>query len=121
MRPALARRLERALWLQRLRTLGPTVLFLIVCVVLGGYVFSQRLDRTDPTVSLTQISGTITEAHRVAGRAAVFVAHVRLDDGREVDADSVLATVLVPNERVSVSIARHASGKLSFHVVQIVN
>lgn len=121
MRPETARQLRRAIWSQRLRSYGPTVGLVLACVVLGGYLFNVRIDRSDPTVALTQINGTILDARRVAGRAAVFIAHVKLDTGKEVDADSTLAAVLRPSERVTVSEARHASGKLSYHVLQVMH
>lgn len=121
MQPELARKMQRAIWRYRLRSYGPTAALVALFVVLGGFVISYRFDRVDPTVGLTQFAGTILQAQRVAGRAAIFIAHVRLDDGREVDADSTLATVLEPTKRVIVSEARHASGKTSFHVLQVVN
>ncbi len=121
MRPEMARELQRAIWRQRFKSYGPTVTLVLVCAVLGGYLFSFRLDRADPTMALTQLNGTIFEAHRVSGRAAVFVAHIRLDDGKDVNADSTLAAVLKPNERVLLSQARHASGKVSYHVLQVLN
>ncbi len=121
MRPEAARKLGRAIWTQRLRTFGPTVLFLLLCVAAGGYLFAPRADRGDPTVSVTQINGTVLEAHRVSGRAAIFIAQVRLDDGKVVTADSTLAAVLLPHERVILSQTQHASGKLSHRVLQVLN
>lgn len=121
MRPDMARKLGRAIWRQRLVTYGPTFALLLFCASIGGYLFTQKLGRSDPMVETMQVDGTIMEAHRVSGRAAVFIAHVRLDDGREVDADSTLTTALVPKERVVVSQSRHASGKVSHHVMQLKN
>jgi hypothetical protein len=97
------------------------VALLAFCAVLGGTFFNMKLDRADPTVELTQVSGIVLEAHRAAGRAAVFIAHVRLDDGREIDADSVLPSPPAQHERVLLSQSRHASGKVSHHVLKMIN
>lgn len=119
MRPEMAKKLQRAVWRQRLTSYGPTVLLLIGCTVLGGWFFSFKMDRADPTVALTQVNGTVIEAKRVASKASVTIAHIRLDDGKEVDADSTLPLPLVPNEHVVLNEYKHASGKLSYHVLQV--
>lgn len=121
MRPDMARKLQRAIWMNRLKAYGPTVLFVMVCVIAGGFWFNSRLASGDPTVSVVQTAGTVQATTRVASRAAIYIVHVKLDDGKEVDADSTLAVIPVANERVALNQARHASGKTTYHVTHVVH
>ena len=115
----MAKRLQRAIWRQRLITYVPTALLLIGGTLIGGWVFSFKLDRADPTVAMTQVDGTVLEAHRVASKVVTYIAHVRLANGKEIDADSTLPVPLPPNEHVVLNEMRHASGKTSYHVLQV--
>jgi len=121
MRPEMARKLAQAIWRQRVTTYGPTLLLLIVCTSLGGWFFSYRLDRADPAIAMTEVTGIVMEARRVASKTAVTIAHIRLDDGKEIDADSTLPAPLIPNEHVVLNEMRHASGKMSYHVLKVQN
>ena len=119
MRPEMARKLQRAIWISRLKVYGPTLFLLALCVLGGGYWYSSRLASGDPTVNLVQITGTVTASNRVASRAAIYIVHVKLDDGNEVVADSTLTIIPVASDHVTLNKATHASGKMTYHVLQV--
>ncbi len=117
MREEISRRLTRAIWRRRLATWGPA----LVLAVMGAaaYLMELRVERMDPAEDVTTLAATVLSARRLPSKANVSIAHLLTDSGEEVDADSQLGVVLQPTERVTVSRVRHASGKVSFHVVAV--
>lgn len=121
MTPEQARRLNRIVWLDRLRRLGPAVLGLLLLA--GGFAFltGERLSRVDRTLEAHTVGGEVVAAVRMAGRQGGFQVHARLDDGREIDAASRLSQPPFPGERVEIRAASHSSGKVTYDVVRLLN
>lgn len=112
-----ARRLGTLIWRERLRRWLPPVLG-VLCLF-GGLTlyFNWQSSHSDPTVELHPRSGTVLNVKRQTLRSAAIV-HVRLDDGSEVDAFSGLGAILAPGTPVQIGEARHASGRLTYDILQ---
>jgi hypothetical protein len=112
-----SRELSRLVWRERLRTFAPVVL-LVACGFAGlTFYFNWQRSHSDPTVGFAQVHGTVLEVKRQTLRSAAIV-HVKLDDGREVDAFSGLGTLLPPGTHVDIAAATHASGKLTYDITR---
>lgn len=112
-----SRRLSALIWRERLRKWIPIGLA-IVCLF-GGltFYFNWQSNHSDPTIDLHARSGTVLGVKRQTLRSAAIV-HVKLDDGSEVDAFSGLGTFLTPGTPVQIGEARHASGRLTYDILQ---
>lgn len=112
-----SRALSRLVWRERLRTFLP----LLVAVACGfaalTFYFNWQRSKADPTVSYAEMHGTVVEVKRQTLRSAAIV-HVKLDDGRDVDAFSGLGTLLAPGTHVDIAASTHASGKLTYDVTR---
>jgi len=119
MRPEVARRLTRAVWKQRAKSWLPTVLLVVALSAGAIYQLDYRIAHMDRTVAVTAVNGVVVSARRLPTKAGVTLAHVRLDDGSEVDADSTLPVAPHTYDRVMLERAQHASGRVSYHVAQV--
>jgi hypothetical protein len=119
MRKEVSQKLTRAIWRQRFRTWGSAALVALAVLAGAAYLMELRIGRLDPATEAKTVQATILEAHRLPARANISVARIRTDAGEEADADSQLGVILQPRERVAVSRVRHASGKVSYHIVEV--
>lgn len=112
-----ARALSRLVWRERLRTVLPLVA-LAACgfAALTAY-FSWQRSKADPAIAYADVHGTVLDVKRQTLRSAAIV-HVKLDDGRDVDAFSSLGMLLPPGTHVDIAAATHASGKLTYDITR---
>jgi hypothetical protein len=115
-----ARRLTALVWRERARRWLPVLL--VVLVLAGGVTFmlSSQVERADRTVAVHQREGTVLSIKQGGSRGASIV-RVHLDDGRDVDAYSTSRIVVPKGAHVIVTEARHASGRLTYDVVRLVD
>ena len=109
-----SRRLKAMVWRERARKVIPIVLGLVVLFAGATYMLSSQLTRADRTVEVATHTGTVTGISRSGPRSSI--AHVHLDDGRDVDALSQMSIIPPAGSHVVVSESRHASGRLSYDV-----
>lgn len=121
MTPEQKRKLERMIWTQRLKVLVPSVL--VVALVFGGFAWmtARQAARVDRTVESHLVAGEVVGTPRITGRRGGFLVHVRLGDGKEVDALSALSTPPVAGESIELRAAAHKSGRVTYSVVRLVN
>lgn len=121
MTPEQARRLNRLIWADRLRRWGPTAIGLAALLLGMAYLMGEKLARIDTVVEAEVLHGRITDAARMAGRRGGFLVHARLDDGRDVEAISQLAQPPLEGEEAEIRAARHASGRVTYDVLRLLN
>ena len=109
-----SRRLKAMVWRERARRWVPIVLGLVVLFAGATYMLSSQLTRADRTLEVASHTGTVTGITRSGPRSAI--AHVHLDDGRDVDALSQFNLIPPAGSHVTVSESRHASGRLTYDV-----
>ena len=59
---------------------------------------------------------TVVSAERSLSRKGGYVVHVKLDDGKQIDAVSLLAFMPAPGSHAEVKMARHQSGLVTYNV-----
>lgn len=112
-----SRALSRLVWRDRIRQALPLLAFAVLAFAGLTFYFNWQKSHADPTLSFTPHTATVLEVRRQSVRNAAIV-HVKLDDGREVDAFSGLTTLLPPGAEVEIAEARHASGKSTYDVMK---
>ena len=112
-----SRRLTAMIWRQRVKQWVPVALVLVLLFAGATYMLSNQLSKADKTLNVVSHSGTVTGITRAGPRSAI--AHVHLDDGRDVDALSQLNVIPLAGTHVTVSESRHASGRLSYDITRL--
>ena len=112
-----SRRLTAMVWRQRIKQWVPVALALVLLFAGATYMMSRQLSKADQTLNVVSHSGTVTGITRAGPRSAI--AHVHLDDGRDVDALSQLNVIPPAGTHVTVSESRHASGRLTYDVTRL--
>ena len=109
-----SRRLMAMVWRERARKWVPIALALVVLFAGATYMLSSQLSRADRTLEVVSHTGTVTGISRSGPRSSI--AHVHLDDGRDVDALSQMSIIPPAGAHVVVSESRHTSGRLSYDI-----
>jgi hypothetical protein len=119
--PEQKRKLERMIWMQRLKVLVPSV---AVVLVLGGvyvWVMAEKIAQVDAVTDTHTVSGMVEGMPRLTGRRGAFQFHVRLQDGSEVDVASRLPQPPHDGERVELRASDHKSGRVTYAVLRLVD
>ena len=112
-----SRQLSRLVWRDRVRRAAPLAIAVVVILSVVAYVTEVQVSHVDRTVDVKVHEATVLAVKRNVSRGAVVV-QVHLDDGRDVDALSVLRVTPHAGSHVVVNEAKHASGRLSFDVAR---
>jgi xanthosine utilization system XapX-like protein len=112
-----SRQLSRLVWRDRIRRAAPPVIALVVILGVVAYVTDVQISHVDRTVDVKEHTATVLAVKHGGARGAAVV-QVHLDDGRDVDAVSVLRVTPNAGAHVVVNEAKHASGRLSFDVAR---
>lgn len=118
MRAERERELTRLIWKERItRSL---IAVLAAVAIFGGYVFLtyERTRLVDVTVETARLDGTVVSTAPGLTSKSVVV-HVRLDDGREIDATSTLKLLPAPGAHTEIRMARHQSGRVTYDVAKV--
>lgn len=121
MTPEQKRKLERMIWMQRLKVLVPSV---AVVLVLGGvyaWVMAEKIARVDAVTQTHVVAGTVEGTPRITGRRGAFQVHVRLQDGNEVDVSSRLPQPPHNGEHVELRASDHESGRITYALMRLVD
>ena len=112
-----ARRLTRLVWRDRVRTWLPVAAVGLVLIGAVCFLTETQIDHADRTVDVTVHDATVMDIKRTAARGAAVV-HVRLQDGRDVDAVSLFRMAPTAGTHVVVNEAKHASGRSTYDLVR---
>jgi hypothetical protein len=111
-----ARRLTWLVWRDRAMRWLPVAAAGAGLLVAVAFLTETRIGRSDRTVDVQVHKATVVDIKRTAQGGAMV--HVRLDDGRIVDAVSLFRVAPTAGSHVVVNEERHASGHLTFDVVR---
>jgi hypothetical protein len=116
-----ARRLTVLVWRERARRWLPV--FVVVLALAGAFVFvlANQIGRADRTVDVTQRDGIVTGLKSGGNARGASILRVHLDDGRDVEAFSPFRIVPPQGSHVVIAEARHASGRLTYDVMRVVD
>jgi len=115
-----ARRLNALVWRDRLKRIVPLVALAAVIVAVLTWLLVWQVEKSDATVDVKAHQATVLGIKRAGTRGAAIL-HVHLDDGRDVDAVSVMRVDPQPGAHVVVNEARHSSGRVTYDVARLAN
>ena len=112
-----ARKLSRLLWRDRLRRGG--LLVLAAAALAGAFVLTDRYRtaRSDPTLESHNVRAVVAGFGSGNIARGAYIVHVRLDDGRDVDAFSTLKVAPAKGATVLLNEARHQSGRVTYDLI----
>jgi hypothetical protein len=115
-----SRRLTALVWRERARRW--LLVLVVVLAVVGAltFVLSNQVQRADRTVDVRERDGMVVSIKQGGSRGASIV-RVHLDDGSDVDAFSASRIVPPKGAHVVIAEARHASGRLTYDIVRLVD
>jgi hypothetical protein len=116
-----ARRLSTLIWRDRARRWLPVTAGVLAMAAIFGFVLANQMGRVDRTVEVKQRDGTVTSIKRGSAARGASILNVHLDDGRDIEAFSVLRTLPAAGSHVVIAEARHASGRLTYDVVRLLD
>ena len=115
------RRLTALLWRERARRWLPAVVGVLVMAGAFLFMLANQLGRVDRTIAVQEHDGTVTSIKRGNNARGAAVIRVHLDDGRDVEAISTFRIVPPKGAHVVIAEGRHASGRLTYDVVRLVD
>lgn len=112
-----ARRLTWLVWRDRARIWLPLAAVALVLIAAVFFITETQIGHADRTVDVKVHGATVVDIKRTAARGAAVV-HVRLEDGRDVDAVSLFRVAPTAGSHVVVNEERHKSGRLTYDIVR---
>jgi hypothetical protein len=116
-----ARRLTALVWRERARRWLPVLVAVIVVAGALAFVLSNQVQRADRTVDVRERDGTVVSTKSSRNARGATIVRVHLDDGRDVDAFSAFRIAPAQGAHVVITEARHASGRLTYDVLRLVD
>ena len=98
----------------------PLVALAAVMAAVLTWLLAWQVEKSDATVDVKVHQATVLGVKHAGTRGAAIL-HVHLDDGRDVDAASVMRVDPQPGAHVVVNEARHASGRVTYDVARLAN
>jgi hypothetical protein len=114
-----ARRLTALMWRERARRWLPLVAAALAVFALLTFLFMRQLDRADRTIEIAVRDATMIDVKTGGNGRAASIVHVRLDDGRSVEAFSTMRVLPPAGTHLVVSEAHHASGRVTYDVMRL--
>jgi hypothetical protein len=113
-----ARQLNALVWREQLRRWVPVIAVAVGAIALLTFFLVRQVEHADRTLDVKAHEATVVSVKRTGARGAAIV-NVHLDDGREVEAFSVLRVDPPAGAHVVVNEARHASGRLTYDIYRL--
>jgi hypothetical protein len=114
-----ARRLNALVWRDRARRFVPLIAVVVFAVAVLTFFLVRQVERADKTLDVKTHGATVVHIKKSGNGRAAAIVEVRLDDGRDVEAFSVLRLDPVMGAHVVVNEARHASGRLTYDIARL--
>jgi hypothetical protein len=114
-----ARRLTALMWRERARRWLPFVAGALVIFAVLTFLFVRQVDRADRTIDIAVRDATMIDVKRGGTGRTASIVHVRLDDGRSVEAFSTMRVMPPAGTHLVVSEAKHASGRVTYDVMRL--
>jgi len=115
-----ARRLNALVWRDRARRVAPVIAVVVFAVAVLTFFLVRQVEKADQTLDVKPHEATVIHVKKSGNGRAAAIVEVRLDDGRFVEAFSVLRLDPVTGAHVVVNEARHASGRMTYDIARLV-
>lgn len=114
-----ARRLNALVWRDRARRLAPVIAVAVGAIALLTFFLVRQVEKADSTLDVKAHQATVVHVKKSGNGRAAAIVEVRLDDGRDVEAFSVLRFDPAAGAHVVVNEARHASGRMTYDIARM--
>jgi hypothetical protein len=114
-----ARRLNALVWRERARRWVPVIVVAVGAIALLTFFLVRQVEHADRTLDVRVHQATVVHVKKSGNGRAAAIVEVRLDDGRDVEALSVLRLDPMAGAHVIINEARHASGRLTYDVARL--
>jgi hypothetical protein len=114
-----ARRLNALVWRERARRILPVIVVAVGAIALLTFFLVRQVEKADRTLDFRTHEATVVNIKRPGNGRGAGIVHVHLDDGRDVDAFSMLRLDPIAGSHVIINEARHASGRLTYDVARL--
>jgi hypothetical protein len=114
-----ARRLNALVWRDRARRVAPVIAVAVGAIALLTFFLVRQVEKADSTLDVKTHNAIVVHVKKSGNGRAAAIVEVRLDDGRDVEAFSVLRVDPATGAHVVVNEARHASGRMTYDIARM--
>jgi hypothetical protein len=114
-----ARRLNALVWRERARRWVPVIVVAVGAIALLTFFLVRQVEHADRTLDVRVHQATVVHVKKSGNGRAAAIVEVRLDDGRDVEALSVLRLDPMAGAHVIINEARHASGRMTYDIARL--
>src|SRR5712671_5195843 len=114
-----ARRLNALVWRERARRVLPVIAVAVGAIALLTFFLVRQVEHADRTLDVRVHQATVVHVKKSGNGRAAAIVEVRLDDGRDVEALSVLRLDPMAGAHVIINEARHASGRMTYDIARL--
>jgi hypothetical protein len=114
-----ARRLNALVWRDRARRWVPVAAVVVVAIALLTFFLVRQVEHADRTLDVKTHEAIVVHIKKPGNGRAAAIVEVHLDDGRDVDAFSMLRLDPAAGSHVIINEARHASGRMTYDIARL--
>jgi hypothetical protein len=114
-----ARQLNALVWRDRARRVAPVIAVAVGAIGLLTFFLVRQVEKADRTLDVQVRQATVIHVKKSGNGRAAAIVEVHLDDGRDVEAFSVLRVDPATGAHVIVNEARHASGRMTYDIARL--
>ena len=114
-----ARQLNAMVWRERIRRWAVAIAIVVAIAGVLTYYLVQQVEHADRTVDVRVRDGTVVGIKQHSRGRGAGIVEVRLEDGRDVEAFSMLRLDPGMGAHVVINEARHASGRLTYDITRM--
>jgi hypothetical protein len=114
-----ARQLSALVWRERVKRWVPVIVVVVGAIALLTFFLVRQVEHADRTVEVKTHTATVVHIKRPGNGRGAGIVEVRLEDGRDVEAFSMLRLDPVAGAHVIINEARHASGRLTYDIARL--
>ena len=114
-----ARQLNALVWRERVKRWVPVVAVVVCATAVLTFFLVRQVEHADRTLDVKSHTATVVHIKRPGNGRGAGIVEVRLDDGRDVEAFSMLRLDPATGSHVIVNEARHASGRLTYDIARL--
>ena len=114
-----ARQLSALVWRERVKRWVPVIVVVVGAIALLTFFLVRQVEQADRTLEVKTHTATVVHIKRPGNGRGAGIVEVRLEDGRDVEAFSMLRLDPVAGAHVIINEARHASGRLTYDIARL--
>jgi hypothetical protein len=106
-------------WRERVKRWVPVIAVVVFAIAVLTIFLVRQVEHADRTLDVKTHAATVVHIKRHGNGRGAGIVEVRLDDGRDVEAFSMLRLDPATGSHVIVNEARHASGRMTYDIARL--